>query len=433
MFDLVKLILLVFFIIYSVIWLNKNNCSPILKFTFWLVLIRLVLAAFHEHTFKLIGPVSIISVYSIVMVATCFIYLLINKQSIIFSKDHLFIKCILLVMCLSALLNNQILTAIPSIIKWIFLLQFTLLLLLCMRNNGADKVLKALLIAYSYPCSLLIFSIVLGEVKASEADGSKSFIGGYFHEAVFSMIIFTAAALYLSAKLIDGKQKDLYFLPMLSFFIVMLLLINYRTTLVAFMFTVMFVLYARFNRQIYCQRIVYVLSAAGFLFIASMLDFSTIRERFIEIPEVIMNASALIDYPEYYTRDEQRLFSGRVYMWSLYIAEALDGSSLQFFIGQGMDSWNKVFLKYAHNTFVSFFYELGIVGVILLIGFFSGIAKKILLINNHSAKYFLFGFFISFVIINLGTMPMWQMEGIMFASILISLTHHLSRDTHAID
>ena len=433
MFNLIKIILLVFFIFFSVKWLNKNNCSPILKFTFWLVFIRLVLAAFHEYTMDRIAPVSIISVYSIVMVAASFIYLLINKQSIIFSKDHFFIKCILLVMCLSALLNNQIFQVIPSIIKWLFLLQFTLLLLLCMRNNGADRVLKALLIAYSYPCALLIFSIFLGEVKASEADGSKSFIGGYYHEAVFSMIIFTAAVLYLSSKLVDRKQKELYFVPMLLFFVVMLLSINYRTTLIAFIFTVMFVLYAQFNRQLYVQKIVYVFGAAAFVFIASMLDFSTIKERFIDIPEVIMNASALIDYPEYYTRAEQKLFSGRVYVWSLYIAEALDGSSLQFFIGQGMDSWNKVFLRYAHNTFVSFFYELGVVGVILLIGFFSGIAKKILLINNHSDKYYLFGFFISFVIINLGTMPMWQMEGIMFTSILISLAHHLSRDTHAID
>ena len=170
----------------------------------------------------------------------------------------------------------------------------------------------------------------------------------------------------------------------------------------------------------------------GLVFILSISDLSAVKERFVEIPTVIMNASQLIDYPEYYTKEDRKFFSGRVYMWSHYIAEALGGSSLQFFVGQSMDSWKNIFLKYAHNTFISFFYELGIIGVGLLLAIFISIYKEIKRIKPKINKLYSLGFFSSFVFLNLGTMPIWQMEGIIFFSILISITYHASRDSNAI-
>jgi cell division protein FtsW (lipid II flippase) len=335
-------------------------------------------------------------------------------------------------MCVSALINGEISATIPSFIKWVFLLLFILLLLLSIEFNGVEKVLKTLFIAYGYPIVLLILSVLLGESKASESDGSTSYIGGYFHEAVFSIIIFTGAILFLAHQAVSVKLKDNYLIPALLIFTILLAMINYRTTLIAAMLSFLVVIYTQYIKQETISRVVYFFIGLGLVFLVSVMDLSAILDRFAEIPAAIMNISVLVDYPEYYTKEDRQFFSGRAFMWSNYIAEALDGSSIQYLFGQGMDSWKKVFLKYAHNTFVSFFYELGVIGVLLLIALFSSIYLNILKIKIKQHKLYVTGFFLSFTFLNLGTMPIWQMEGIMFFAIIIALIEPLKKESYAV-
>jgi len=429
MFDLFKVILLIVYIIFSVKWLDKNNCTPVLKFVFWLVFTRLILAAFHNYTYvQYVGSFSIISFYSILMVVLSFFYLLINNKKVIINNKFSTIKFIIILMVISAILNNKILSSIPSIIKWVFLLQFITILIMSMEINGVVKVLKAVFLAYSYPVMLLILSVLVGESKGSESDGSTSYIGGYYHEAVFSIIVFTSSILYLSIKLIDKKINYYNIILIILVFTTLLLLINYRTTLIASVFAFVFILYSQYEKQDYIRKILYLFFAFLFVVFMSIYDLSNIIERFMDIPKVIINISELFNYPEYYTREEKKLFSGRIYIWSNYVSEAIGGTEIQFFIGQGMDSWKSVFLKYAHNTFISFFYELGIFGVSVLFLCFISIYKKIFNIKEKILRTCILGYFISFVFLNLGTMPMWQMEGIMLFAILIALIFHLKRD-----
>ena len=57
------------------------------------------------------------------------------------------------------------------------------------------------------------------------------------------------------------------------------------------------------------------------------------------------------------------MFSGRAYLWSQYIEAYLDGSIINILVGFGPEAWVGRFSLYAHNTFVSYLYELGLFGV----------------------------------------------------------------------
>ena len=76
--------------------------------------------------------------------------------------------------------------------------------------------------------------------------------------------------------------------------------------------------------------------------------------------------------------------------------------------------------KYADNSFVSYFYELGFLGVFVFSVILFRVYKRIFIMRNMSIKLTYLGFFSSFILLNLGTMPLWQMEGIMLFSILMS-------------
>jgi O-antigen ligase len=148
------------------------------------------------------------------------------------------------------------------------------------------------------------------------------------------------------------------------------------------------------------------------------------QERFADIGTMLDKNTALLQPPERFSADETRMFSGRAYLWSQYIDAFLDGSIINILVGFGPEGWVGRFSLYAHNTFVSYLYELGLFGIaaflwILISNFLRALhassADMPILISCH----------IGFFVLNLATMPFWTLEGAILYALLLSQTWHL--------
>jgi len=338
------------------------------------------------------------------------------------SKSLIAVYFFIALMLVSTLVNGQVKTGIPSLIKWVYLLQLVTLIGYALMNDGLKKTLKTLLVAYSFPIIMLLLSIALGVSKKTELDGSTSFIGGFFHEAVFSTIVFTAAFFAATYARKFSRPKGINILLVLLVAFVLMVFVNYRTAIISFVAMSCVLAFASFRRAKATQKMLLTVVGVGLAFWLATFDIESFGERFADLPNAVNNAAELITFPENYTRDDRRLFSGRVYMWSGYISEANEGTNLQIILGRGMGSWKGYFEKYAHNTFVSFYFELGLIGLTLCAAIFFGVYRRLSKLEDVDVRTcglaFLFGFFI----LNIGTMPMWSMEGIYCLAFLIALS-----------
>lgn len=425
MLEICKLLLFFFIGFYTFKWMSINKCSQTLKFVFWLVFLRLVFASFHEVTYpQIFGSFSIISIYSILLVCTSAIFMYLKNISVIRNDGFYGIKLMIFLMFLTSVINSNQIQSIASIIKWIFLLQLSIMFIESIKYDGVAKVLKVMSIAYSYPVILVLLSIILGVSKATEVDGSISYVGGYYHEGIISVVILSAMSIFLLMAAEHDKRYEQFYL--IAFFGYLLVMINYRTTFLASLFICAFVLlviYKDNNKQILNKTIISIII---FMIVMGTMMFSPFHlfERLQELPEAVSQYSRFLKFPEYYSSEERQFFSGRIYLWSAYISDALDGTYIQIFFGQGMDAWKKTYDVYAHNTFVSFFYELGVFGVGMFSLIIVNIYRRISQIRKSHISILLCGVYTAFLVVNLGTMPLWQLEGIILFSLIIATTEY---------
>ncbi len=328
-------------------------------------------------------------------------------------------------MALSAIINSVFFSSTVSMIKWFLLAELITLLLYAFAKDGLSKVSVALAIVYLYPIVMLVMSLVFGVSKASEADGSTSYTGDFFHESVFSIIIYSALIFFLVVCK-EYKVKGHYVLLLIAVFTVFLVLVNYRTTLLAEVVLLAFTLVAYYWKGEFSWRFVIISGVCALAFSIVYYNYDLIVERFSDLPEVLNVFGELIASPELFTVEETKLLSGRLYIWSSYVDYVIEGSMLNQFFGYGMDSWDSVFLKYAHNTFISFYFELGLIGVSLLIWFILVQLKVTFYIYNKDLKKMFLGFFLSFLALNLSTMPLWAIEGVVIFAYISAAAIYLS-------
>ena len=147
------------------------------------------------------------------------------------------------------------------------------------------------------------------------------------------------------------------------------------------------------------------------------------QDRFADIGTMLDKNTSLLQPPERFSQEETLMFSGRAYLWSQYIEAYLDGSIINILVGFGPEGWVGRFSLYAHNTFVSYLYELGLLGVAaflwLLISNF-----VVALHANSDDKPILISCHIGFFVLNLATMPFWTLEGAILYALLLSQTWH---------
>jgi len=395
---------------------KKMRCMAtfFLGFIIWF---RFFLSGYHEITFPpVVLGMSVNALVSVLVVITAFFIVPLRLWQL---KVLLPVYTFLLCVVLSAVVNSQFGSSVGSIIKWVYLLIVSLLIYHTLKLHGEKKVLSYLLIPFSLPIIMQVISIFLGYSKQTEGDMSISFIGGYNHEAVFSIIILTFMVLWVLL-----PRNSIRFQPlMVGFSIFCLLMANYRTALLGALPILLFYYWDySIKTVVQTQRKYTVFFLVLFVVGLAGVVLPIFSERFGDIAIVVDSFGELLKSDQYYTRDERALFSARLYIWSQYLTDFFSAPVKLWLTGFGADSWKLSYDKYAHNTFVSFLYEFGFVGLLVFIWILFQPLKMLLATPPSSIKGRLIAAHIGFIVVNMATMPLWQIEGVMFYGVLLGFS-----------
>ncbi|MBK8542957.1 MAG: O-antigen ligase family protein [Caulobacteraceae bacterium] len=267
-----------------------------------------------------------------------------------------------------------------------------------------------------------VISIAFGYGKMTETDvNSMSYIGGYNHEAAFSV---TLATCLTAACFATGIQKQLKF-AIIVICVVGIFLANYRTTLVAIAPLLITYLAASSLGRFPLRDRPFV---ASFLIVAGALTLGILSlflaERFNDVTVAGSGDVNFFKPPSEYTVDEGRLLSGRPFIWSSYFYAWLKGDLTEYVIGFGPESWNDAFPLYAHNTLVNYLYEYGVVGVFVILWVWMSMLVSALRVR-HPQGGVLVGAHLSYIVLNMATMPMWMVEGNILYGLICGYTLYL--------
>jgi hypothetical protein len=282
----------------------RNKYSFALAFVVFAIWLRLALSAFPNLTHDAIfAGFSINALASIFVVVVGLMYLplkafLLKKLS----TFYIFMSAIII----SGVINLTSVDLLNVIIKWAYLLVLSLALMLAIRRHKLKNTLRVLITAFYLPIALVILSILLGETKATEQDGSVSYIGGYSHESGVSMIVISFALIVSLLDRTHLPNRNLLFYSS----VVLLVLVNYRTGMLAMLpIVIAFILASTYHKILPKFRLVSLLSiglCVGLLLYLSSLSMSA---RFQDIAIVLTNWDELLKAPDYFSQAERRLFS----------------------------------------------------------------------------------------------------------------------------
>lgn len=327
---------------------------------------------------------------------------------------------LLLVIAMSAVLNGEVSGSIESLVKYAYLAIIALTAYDAFRADGAGKVLLRLLFTFLLPLLLQGFSMALGIAKATESDGSTSYIGGYNHEAAFSIILLTG----LLTAILNPRLRSFYKLGIALVCVGGILAANYRTAIVTAAPLMLGLFIAAITTAVRpAQRP--IAGLLGWLLVLSAVPMVPILagDRFDAVTTVWQNPAILSKAPADFSRADTQVLSGRLLLWSQYITAWNAGTPRQHMLGFGANAWEGRYRYYAHNTLVSTLYELGVLGVaamlLLWIWMFVMAATA-----RTPARFTLIMAHLGFFLLNMATMPFWMIEGLLFYGLLCGFTVH---------
>ncbi len=403
-----------FFALLFLVWLGVTRpLSLPLRFLFLLLLLRYVLNFFHIFTIVPIVAGQSINALSTILFMVGGVAALGRK---IFQLKYLavfYIFCALIV--ISGVLNMQVMGLANTLIRQVLFFSIAVAVFLLPDDDRFN--FTVLSKCFVVPLLYQLISLATHQYKATEGDGSVSYIGGYVHEAAFSMIPLALMVLTVANREISFRTKLLW----CSISLVSIILCNYRTALLGAlpMFAAFLVSSIQVKRQSTTWLIRSGLVASGIAGIAVL--FTMNQDRFGELLMIADKISLLDKMPSEFTTPERQFLSGRLQLWAGYLHAAAEGKGIHPFIGFGPDSWRGVFEKYAHNMFVSFIYEYGAIGVALTI-----ISMLTMLYYSVNAlpKYriVLASLHISYFLLTLSTMPNVNIEGVILYGLMCGLT-----------
>lgn len=400
------------FAVATIYWIMRTpgRAARYLIFVCW---VRYTLGALHEFTYReAFFGLRWVALGSAALIALGLVVL--DKRRL-FSKPFVPVVAICGLMVVSAIINQDLGRTIDPILRFLFFILTTVAVWQALESNGSS-VIRRLLFVFAQPIVFQLASIALGVAKAGELDGSVSFIGGYYHEELFSLILAAAFLTAILATKLDAWVRAAVF----ALSLVGIYLTDYRTTILAVVplaMTFVLVVVPRLVRtdQRTLARLAAVLVGTGIIIAA----IAATGGRYSELAAI--GSTDLFKPPEAFTYADQRILSARPYIWSQYLYAYAESPVVQQIIGHGPDSWVGKFPLYAHNTVVSFLYELGVVGVAALFWLWlsmvqlarqTGSMERALLIAAH----------VSFILLNMATMPHWQIEGNIFYGLLCGYT-----------
>ena len=399
------------FILRYILRISDDVSVRFVAVAIWL---RLVLSAFHVITFtNLFGPFSINALGSIAIVAAG---ILLIRKSVLLSTATLAIFPMLGATALSAAASGEWAGALDMMVKFLFAMVVSAHIFEAIRRGQAKPLGQAALLAFCPELVLQLFSVVLGVKNYSSFDGSANYIGGYRHEGAFSMALIGMLAVAALVREVPFRQRAIG----MALGTLGLLLANYRTAIVAgspimFYFAVLSLTRIFPNRV----RLLVTLSCGIMVFTGAFLVMSS-SERFAGMGEAVEKLSGGLPAPESFTRDDQHILTGRVYIWANYYNAWKSGDSLQKLVGVGPETWSNKFKVYAHNSFFHYLYEIGIIGLVALtITLFS--IPLMGLMGPPRERIGFLAVSVGYLFLNMATMPLWQIEGLLTFGIILGL------------
>jgi len=381
-----------------------------------IVWLRYVMQAYHEVTYFSVGGVSINALASL---GVCLVGGIILFRRLPELGRFPFLILLMLTIGASGLMNGALTPAIETLLKWGFFAIVLLATIDCLRRDGDARIFGLLLWSFAPVIVYQALSIVLDVGKATESDGSVSFIGGFHHESAFSVILITC----LTVASLVPRMNVLACIGIVGICLVGVVLANYRTSLIAaapivfgfFVFGVASNL--RPGRRV-------AVSIVGLLMImtVAVAGSAIMSDRMSDVGVVADEGGAIIKSPDQFTEAERKLLSGRVYLWNQYIEEYSAGDDKHLLLGYGADSWVERFGLYAHNTLVSYLFEFGLTGAALIVLVWLAMIARSLRATDWTTRGQLLTAHVGFILLNMATMPFWLIEGLIFYGLLCGYT-----------
>lgn len=407
--------------IYALIKLPYIKKSKVFLLLFSLFVFRLILSFNHEVSFQpIIAGQSLNSILSILSV---FILLFVVSKNNINNKVYLPIYFIIVSIFFSTLYSGLIIGGAIVVMKWLLML----LIIFCLIQLFEQFKLEAVLIPFYYVLVGVLLSgfisVVLSQGKDTESlnsiSDSVSYIGGYAHEAAFSILLFMG--MFISSVLVVYKRVH-SLLPFLFF--IGLILANYRTTIISALIPLFFLYFSYYfiGARKDVKAVLFSFVTIAFFIVVVVFGASVI-DRFGELGDAISSISELmsIDYSQF-SSDEKRLLSSRLYLWNMYLTEYSSFNFQGIIFGAGPESWSTYFDVYPHNSFIGALFDMGVIGFSSLVFLFYKSFIYAVNIRKVKVKLTLLSFVIGFFIMSNSTMPFWAVEGMyMFAFIYSAL------------
>ena len=179
-----------------------------------------------------------------------------------------------------------------------------------MQRCGRERTLRALAVVFVVPIVLQWLSVPWG-LKATNADGSTSFLGGYQHQQSLSIIMLTF--LYLTC-FSRGMSATASYVR-LAVSVAGVALANYRTALLAAALPAASLAFSTLLRNVVPKQrgVVFVVLAI----VAVIVFFGVTvlaQDRFADIGTMLDKNTSLLQPPERFSQEETLMFSGRAYL-----------------------------------------------------------------------------------------------------------------------
>ncbi|MDQ8755445.1 hypothetical protein RCO27_04310 [Sphingosinicella sp. LHD-64] len=382
------------------------------RFLIGAIWLRYILSVFHVITFRdFAAGLSLTAIGSILV--TGLGLLLVDKRYLLL-KALVPVYALIGIALISAELNAGLFTALDTVVKYVYFCTLLIATYEALKDNLPGDLFRRLILAFAPLLAFQILSVATGLVKASELDGSRSYIGGYNHEAAFSVALVT---FFIVVSFATGLARWLKFTLLASIF-AGVALANYRTSIIALLPFVAHVFISR-TAGLFRPRQRWVLLGAGILlaFVTLAITTAVTGERFGDLAIFLTDPGAYIKPQEQFTLEERRLLSGRAYIWSGYIYAWSDSTQWQHLFGFGPDSWSDWFRVYPHNTVIAFLFELGLAGLAVLLWWWAAMFR-LASRARRPVRTDLVVAQCSFILLNLATMALWQIEGLILFALI---------------
>lgn len=409
---------LVFFgLLVALLKATPSTAGRLLLVTIWL---RYNLSANPGLSFTRIGGLSVNAINSILIVAAA-LFLLSRSKFVWMAVPP--VAALAGLILLSATMNGNPAMGIETTMKLAYFLVIASAFVESSEDIGYDAMLTRVLGLHLIPLGYQAITLVLGLAKRTEGDDAASYIGGYNHEAAFSIVLVTGMMVTVFNRSLSPRLK----FGLVAVFTLGIILANYRTSIIAALpFLIAAVVLGLTRSFVPRQRALALGVAVALVLGAAVIAPQVAGDRFEELSQTIDDGPRLIKPANTFNRIEKQLMSARAYIWAGYFDGWADGTYRQKWVGHGQDSWEGKFPVYAHNTLVSELYELGAAGITFMIGLWAWMLITATRIEEPD-RAMVVAAHVSFIVLNMATMPLWQVEGMILYGLLCGVTFALLR------